>query len=455
MNPTKLNTAILGRTALVIAPAALLLAGGKVSLACYSFYGVLAVILLWDIFRHRHLHPIALMIACLPMLVLLRGRFFYSGPLCYFGLALAQAPLEDWRQLRRNRLVLSLLIGMLVYWLATFAYVGSYYENYRALELAMAATAIYLLGQHRLYLRPALLAFVFSALGVALSLLPAGAMIIDGVPVFRLGLARVEGRSIGNPIVLGTNLAMALLLTLTGSGAWLGLDRRPRLRLLLQLALAVCLLLTTSRGSWGTTLICACVILCTEPRQRPKLLLGAIAVVLIGAALMAFTHDNTLTSYIDRTFTGESSLTKLTTGRDKMWESFPAAFSDAPFFGHGPGTSLAAGRIYFGRNLIYHALYLQVGVELGTFGLVCLFTFLYVLAVKAWRFYRLTGDPVGLVGAIGYMALGLSIPAFDAASGCLLGLGLIASDLSRFVIVSQAPAVPYVVRPLRVVTAEQ
>ncbi len=450
-----LNRQILWRTAVVIAPATLLLAAGRATYACCAFYGVLAVMLCWDIFHHRHLQPIALMVACLPMLVLLRGRLFYSGPLCYLGLALAQAPIEDWKQLRRNRLIMSLLIGTLVYWLSTFAYEGSYYKNYRALELAMAATAIYLLGRHRLYLRPALLAFAMAAIAVGLSLLPAGAMIIDGVPVFRLGLARVEGHSIGNPISLGTNLAMALLLTITGDGAWLGLARLTRVRLVLQMALAACLVLTTSRGSWGTTLICACVILCTERRQRPRLLLGGIAVVLIGAALMAFSHDNTLASYIDRTFGGELSLTKLTTGRDQMWESFPAAWEDAPVFGHGPGTSLSEGRIYFGRNLIYHALYLQVGVELGTFGLVCLFTFLYFLTVKAWRFYRLTGDPVALVGAIGYMAIGLSIPAFDAASGCLLGLGLIASDLSRFVVVAEAPAAPCLVRPLAILPAEQ
>jgi O-antigen ligase len=437
MQPAK---PIVLRTLLVVLPTAGALAFGQLDPACFYFYGMLALVMAYDILQHRHLQVMAVLLACTPMLILLRGHFFYSGPQAFYALALVQAPLAEWRRLRRNRPVVWFLVAAFVYWGATFAVTGNYSSNFRALELAFTAIVVYLLAQHRTIFRPALVGFALTAIAVGAGLLPNGAMLMNGEKVFRLGLARVDGHSIGNPISFGTVVVTVFLLTISMGGGWFGLraQRDRKALLAIQAISAVWLLLSTSRGSWAVALTGLAIIYWTEPRRRSMLLGGATLILVSGAALIAFSQDATLTSYLDKTFSGDATVAKMTTGRNVQWASFPTAWSDAPIFGHGPGSSLEAGRKYFEENLIYHALLLQIGVETGTFGLVCVFVFLLVLTDKAYRYYRLTGDPIALIGVAGYFVVGLTVPALDAASGCLLGLGLIGTDLSSFVVVSRA-----------------
>src|SRR5262249_29467413 len=124
-DPMKFNKPIVGRTLLVILPSAALLAMGRASLACWWFYAALAVIVTYDTFQHRHLQCMAVVLAVTPMLLLLRDRLFYSGPEVLYVLAMAQAPMEDLKRLRANRLTMALVLAAVVYWLASFAYSGN------------------------------------------------------------------------------------------------------------------------------------------------------------------------------------------------------------------------------------------------------------------------------------------------------------------------------------------
>src|SRR5215471_6070349 len=101
---TGLYKPILLRTAIVSLPTAVLLGAGRLTASAWYFYLSLALVLLRDIFRHKHLECIAAAIACSPMMILLRGDLFYSGPEVIYALVLAQAPLTDLRRLMRNRL---------------------------------------------------------------------------------------------------------------------------------------------------------------------------------------------------------------------------------------------------------------------------------------------------------------------------------------------------------------
>jgi O-antigen ligase len=453
---TALYKPILLRTAIVTLPSAALLGAGQLTLSAWYFYLSLSVVLLADVFRHKHLECIAAAIACSPMMILLRGDLFYSGPEVVYALAIFQAPLADLKRLFRNRLAAGLIIGALVYWLASFAYSGNYSSNFRAVELAFAASLFYLLATHRIYLLPALLGLACATVAEGFALLANGAMTSAGGEFLRLGLASIEGRYVGNPISFGILTALAFLLTISGGGRWLGLSNRPKERLAIQVLSAAWLVLSTSRGSWLVALAGAIIIAWTERRQRQTLLVGAVLLVAIGAVLSVYSSDNTLISYIDKTFSADTSIDKLTTGRSEQWASFPAAWSDAPLFGHGPGSSLMAGRQYFEKNLIYHALFLQIGVETGTFGLVCLFVFFYVLFASSYRYFRLTGDPIALIGAVGYFIVGLTVPALDAASATFLGIALVGGDLSNLFVVPcpTAGAGVYArLRPLRRVQA--
>src|SRR5947209_18096694 len=309
---------ILWRTAAVVLPSAALLGGGRLSLSSWYFYGSLFLILLVDMVRHKHLEGVAATIACSPMMILLRGDLFYSGPEIIYALVLVQAPMADLRRLFRNRLVAGLIVGAVAYWLASAIYNGHYYSNFRAIELAFAASLFYLLASHRVYLLPALLGLACSTIAEGFALLANGAVANNGGEVFRLGWASVEGHSIGNPISFGILTALVFLLTISGGGRWLGLAQRPKTRLVVQLLSALWLVLSTSRGSWLVAIAGAMIIAWTERRQRRMLLAGAALLFVAGAAFMTLARDATLSSYIEKTFSTDTSLAKLSTGRSEQ-----------------------------------------------------------------------------------------------------------------------------------------
>jgi hypothetical protein len=183
------------------------------SLSSWYFYLSLVAILVTDILRHRHLECVAAAIACSPLMILLRGDLFYSGPQVIYALVIVQAPLADLGRLYRNRLAKGLIAGAVVYWLASFVYSGDIHSNFRAVELALAASLFYLLASHRVYLLPALLGLACATIVEGFALSANGAMTIGTDAVFRLGLARVEGHSIGNPISFGILTALVFLLS--------------------------------------------------------------------------------------------------------------------------------------------------------------------------------------------------------------------------------------------------
>jgi hypothetical protein len=418
---------LLLQVALCLVPSMTLLGMGNYSLAATTFYVLFGIVLVGALIRRRPADVTVLTIGCLPAMMLLRDFFFYSSVEALLGLAVGIWAIygqEDFKWLFSSRVVQGLMAFVTIYWLVSFARTGDYSENLRAFELAFSAMGIRLLSRHRSYLATALCGIAISGFAIGLALAGQGD---------RLGMVRNEDTRLGNPVTFGVPMALILILCLAERGRWMTLDLSAFRRFSITAVAGVFLLLSTSRGSWTVAAACIVTMLFFAPRK-----LEIIRLLVIGAVAVAiwahFADTSTLEKYIYKTFYSEEEWSSVN-ARVAQWESFPAAFADAPIIGFGPGSGKQVSRQYSGHNLIWHSLYMQIGIECGSIGLALLALFLGALLYNGFRHLHTHGEIAPLLGVIGFMTIAVSIPAVDGVCGLLLGFSLAGGNLSRFRIV--------------------
>ena len=328
---------------------------------------------------------------------------------------------EDFDWLFGSRVVQGLVAFATVYWLVSFARTGDYSENLRIFELAFSAMSIRLLSRYRKYLATALAGIAISGFTIGLALSGQGD---------RLGMVRNEDTRLGNPVTFGLPMALIVVLCLAESGRWMKLDLSPFRRACIAVIAGVFLLFSTSRGSWSVATSCILIMLFFAPRRTDVirfLLLGAV-----GVSIWAhFADTSTLEKYIYKTFESEEEWSDVN-ARVAQWHSFPEAFVDSPIVGFGPGSGKGVSLHYSGHNLIWHSLYLHMGIECGSVGLLLLAIFLTSMIVNGFRHLHDYGEIPPLLGVVGFMAIAVSIPAIDGVSGLFLGMALSGGSAARY-----------------------
>jgi O-antigen ligase len=440
-----LHWSLLLQVALCIVPSMTLLGLGDYSLAAMVFYALFGLVLLGAVIRRDPVNVTVLTIGCLPALMLLRDYFYYSSVEGFLGLTVAIWAFyaqEDFKWLFSSHIVQGLMAFVTIYWMLSFAVTGDYSENLRGFELAFSAMGVRLLSRHRTYLATALSGIAISGFSIGLALAGQGD---------RLGMVRNEDTRLGNPVTFGVPMALILILCLAERGRWMKLDLSAFRRFSITAIAGVFLLLSTSRGSWTVAASCIAVMLFFAPRKLEiiRLLVIGTAAVLIWAH---FADTSTIEKYIYKTFYSEEEWSNVN-ARVAQWESFPVAFADAPIIGFGPGTGKGVSIRYSGHSLIWHSLYMQIGIECGSIGLVLLALFLGALLYNGFRHLHIHGEIAPLLGVVGFMAIAVSIPAVDGVSGLLLGFSLVGGDASRFRIVRTVMTRTVRSRPLKAVNA--
>jgi O-antigen ligase len=299
----------------------------------------------------------------------------------------------------------------------------------RAFELVFSALNVYLLGKHRRLLGTAFFGVAISVVAMGLGLLPYAD---------RLGMAYVDGARLGNPISFGIPAALILLLSIADGGRWLMLRKRPFARMALNAVVGLLLVLSTSRGAWLVVLVGGLIVMCADRKQRKLLFASALALTLGVGVYMRMEPSQTLQHYFEKTFSLDESWSKRTTGRAEQWEAFPRVIHDSPAYGFGPGNGRAISRLYAKKNIIWHSIYLQFGAETGLIGLGLLGLILLSFIRRAWKHFRHAREIVPLIGILGFMTIGVSVPALDGLSGMFLGLAFIGCDFSKFWVVRVA-----------------
>jgi len=418
----RLHCRILLEIAICVVPAMTAVGFGSLYVGSRWLFGSTLVMLAYHFMNRKQLDTITLLLALTPAMMLVRNAFYYSAPiLLSIGavVLLLSRSHEQFGNLKKNKVLVGLLLFAILYWWLSFFKTASYSSNVRFLELSFTAASVYLLANFRSYLATALAGLALSSFCVAASLLPYGD---------RLGIGQVEDVSIGNPITLGLSATLVLLFAVVDRGRWLFVDEHPVWQTLLAVSASASLALSTSRGSWLVTLLGFLIILLFNRGSR-KVLVGTIlAAVIMVATLLQTARGPVIKHYFNSATAADESLAKRTTGRADQWESFPRVFADSPIWGFGPGSGKAVSLRYTLEGKPWHSLYLLIGTEAGLVGFVCLALFLGILMRRGFLHWRSYGELGPLLALFCFMFIGVSVSGIDAISGIFLGLAFLGND---------------------------
>ena len=430
--PGPLDQIVMAEIAICALPALALVYWGQRTAAGAWLFVVLSVFVFHQVMLGRIAGFGALVVGLIPVLMLLRGDFYYHMPIALLaGIVICWliSARKNAAHLWANFQLRLMLLFTVAYWLVSFSLTGDYSSNLRALELSLSVCAIWLVGSSRRYLFTALVGIILSALAICIGMMPFGE---------RLGMASVGGFGLGNPISLGIPLALAVTLAIADRGKWLSLEGRTWPRAAFGVTSAGLLLMTTSRGAVAVMLGILTVLLLVGSRQR-RLVVAFLALLMFAIPiLLATSRGQYLDQWYVRTTSSERTWSQVSSGRSDQWLLFPHLFRESPIWGFGPGL----GRIQYatysrlnegvtyrpGKQAEWHSLYLQLGVETGSIGLICLTCFVVALLVTTVQHFHRTNEIVPFLGLAGFLIVALSVSGMDAISGVLLGLAFLSTS---------------------------
>jgi O-antigen ligase len=411
----------------------ILLFGGRTQSAQWLYLSILVVFGYCCLFR-EYARLSTVIIGLIPLIMLLRNDFYYNLPI-----ALLAASMSIWFftvpaiviELWTNIQIRLMLILSASYWLISYWLTGDYSVNLRVMELSFSVCLIFLLANSPRHLYTGLVGIGLTSLAICIALMPHGD---------RLGMAVIDGQQLGNPISLGTALALMVTLVIADRGRWLGLDKSILGRILCGVTAGVLLLLTTSRGAIAIALVCVLVLLWLGRKQRASVILLLLLLTLAIPLALATPRGIYLEQWFGRTVSTERSLTEISSGRSDQWLLFPRVFMESPLWGSGPGLgrteyakySQSDPRIVYrqGKNADWHAIYLQLGIEAGLIGLIGFGIVVFPILICCFRHWQTTGEVVPMLGAVGFLVVAGTVSAMDAISGVFFGLGVLSTRLS-------------------------
>ena len=158
------------------------------------------------------------------------------------------------------------------------------------------------------------------------------------------------------------------------------------------LLLMFCLILTFSRAGWLAFLVAGTLMFLLLPRKKFFLVLGAVFIILIFA--LPGVSERAVTTL----HSGGDS------GRFQLWKGTWAMIQEHPFLGKGVGTYMDFFQDYVkGRGAMYaHNCYLQMGAEVGAFGLFSFLMFIGSVLSGGLKTFRQSpwGESAGVLAGL-------------------------------------------------------
>jgi len=362
----------------------------------------------------------ALLFGCGPAMSLMRGLFFYNSIVVFLCVGFGLWAFVAWSEVKflwEDPLWRSFAVLAVAYWFIAFLLTTSWINNIRVIEFVLAAGCTCLLARRRSYLATAFVGMAISVSAYAIAMLPYGV---------RLGEGDLDdGTTIGNPILVGMPSALIVILSLSDRGRYLMMETKIVGRMILLLTAAQWLMFSGSRGSWLVTLTCLALVFIFNQESRKPLLVCVAILIAVSAVVILSTDRGDKTAVIfGKSVDSNRTLVNRTSGRSEMWAVLPQVFAQSPVWGWGPGRGADVDKMFTGRHLLFHSMYLQVIAETGLVGSIPLLILLLCVVHRDIKHLQRFREVTPLLGITGFLLLAVSVTAFDLLSGILLGLAL-------------------------------
>jgi O-antigen ligase len=426
---------------LCVVPSAILLGAGQVTLGGVVLWVIFGVLFLRLLILGKPAELLCLLIALSPMLNLMKEfAFTYQIITAISVVAVVhyavRAPLDFRSVLKSSSLTVFILGFAIIYYVVSLLLTGAYEVNLRYFDLVFMVLAVLIVGRSKELLSASFFGLVISAWAVGIAMLQH----IDSSYGSRLGIMVVDGKALGNPVSLGTPLALCFLGLALDRGRWFGLRTRSLQRILLIIPTFMLLAITTSRAAWLVTAGGVLVALVFDRRSRMRMLM-LIGLGIVILRIVFFTpFGEGLQAGIDRTFGDDRSTASRSSGRSDQWVvSYYAVTSSvgALVHGYGPGfgprtyakfSKVVPGVTYaVGWEAQLHSLYLQIAVETGLIGFLPFLCWLGVGLVKNIARIPRSRLIFPLVCFLGYAIIITTVSGNDSVTGIFLGIGLLAT----------------------------
>ena len=315
---------------------------GKPQIAGTVFWVEVLAFMLLLMVQNKINEVVVLLIGISPLINYLRVFAFYNIVVLLFGTSFFFLLFRD-SKLGKKHVVENpgltfLFVYQLIYYILTYINTGDYWANLRGFELLFVAGLILILASSNLnLLKTALWGVLISVFAIGIGFSP------HENYQNRLGMAILDGHSLGNPITLGLPVALVFLGLLMDQGFWFGLKSSRLRRLVLILITAILLALTTSRGSWLVVVGGLLSTLILNSRQRIKLLTYLGVIALVASFFLQTEQGKTVQYWYDRTVNSadlDLDISQRSSGRSDQWIVGWYALSNSPLhmlLGYGAG----------------------------------------------------------------------------------------------------------------------
>lgn len=384
---------------------------------------------------------IGLYFISLPIISIARGSFFtYNIHFVLLVIITTKLYFMKYNYFKRNYLSgiysILLLFGI-IYYLSSFLNTGKYFINIRIFELLLTAGLVpFIFVDKKLTLNILVFLFINSILLVQLGTNDESRLLIntsDGNDELHLGG--------NNPISYGLPISFCLLTMISYGFKFRNVLGKIFYIMFIVIGL-VFLILTTSRASI-LALALGFFIYYGYKHQVIGLLKIIIIILIISFSFNFLAQHNKYLAFsykflIERTEENQDNLNKISSGRIEQWIAVGDYIINSPgdlILGFGPGMQKEAFAIissstdnkknasFVGIAYAFHALPLQMIVEIGLIGTIFFYFFIFLILIRSIKFMKISVYPV--IAWVAFFSIGLSVSSFDVFSGLFLGISLI------------------------------
>ena len=437
MNRLGQNRNLIFNSMLVSLPSLIFLGVGNVSNMSAYFTISFTVVFVYLLLSKDVLTLTAFTFTLLPLINFLKGGFYFYNIstflLIFIYFLIFIRARSHFHFLFKKKSFVYLFSIFTIYYLLSFFVTGRYNANLRSIDMLLTAGLVPIL-----YNRSKLFQVAFILLGFLATIFAIIISFFGGRYIDKdfLGGAEVGG---GNPISYGLPVALFLtiiLLSPKNTVESLVAKNKKIIYTCTVLASFFALIVTTSRGSILAFLFC----FIATFFQGKKVKEYARYIVLIVFGLITYEISS---SYfpefkvaeefiLGRAQQDDIDLNQYSHNREIMWEMVGNELNNGNyvFLGSGPGTQQDEfGEItnrqnlkgVFDMNYAFHALPLQLIVEIGLGMTLCFYLYVFYLLFKAFSLARNSKFELPLLGLIFWISISLSVSGLDMLSGIAFG----------------------------------